>query len=118
MSPVHPGFDAEKILKQMEERAAPDGLHERIAHVVKFSQTMMSAMSVGMNCVTLCLTTDPTNPLMWGHYSGLNGIVLGYDVDHMDVNTEPEYHEIKTSNDLKRDYYKVEDETAEVDANR
>lgn len=44
--------------------------------------------------------------------------LLGYDVDHMDVNTEPEYHEIKTSNDLKRDYYKVEGETAEVDVSR
>ncbi len=36
--------------------------------------------------------------------------ILGYDVDYMDVNTEPEYHEIKTSKDLKRDHYKVEEE--------
>lgn len=36
--------------------------------------------------------------------------ILGYDVDYMDVNTEPEYHEIKTSKDPKRDYYKVEEE--------
>jgi protoporphyrinogen oxidase len=35
--------------------------------------------------------------------------ILGYDVDYMGVNTEPEYHEIKTSKDPKRDYYKVEE---------
>lgn len=35
--------------------------------------------------------------------------ILGYDVDHMDVNTEPEYQEIKTSKDLKRDHYKIEE---------
>jgi protoporphyrinogen oxidase len=31
--------------------------------------------------------------------------ILGYDVDHMEVNTEPAYHEIKTSNEIERDYY-------------
>ena len=36
--------------------------------------------------------------------------ILGYDVDYMDVNTEAEYHEIKTSKDPKRDFYKVEEE--------
>jgi protoporphyrinogen oxidase len=36
--------------------------------------------------------------------------ILGYEVDHMDVNTEAEYHEIKTSSNLKRDYYIVEEE--------
>lgn len=36
--------------------------------------------------------------------------ILGYEVDHMDVNTEAEYHEIKTSKDPQRDYYKVEEE--------
>jgi protoporphyrinogen oxidase len=36
--------------------------------------------------------------------------ILGYEVNHMDVNTEAEYHEIKTSRDLKRDYYVVEEE--------
>tara|TARA_R110002072_G_scaffold43340_16_gene121856 strand:+ start:7253 stop:8737 length:1485 start_codon:yes stop_codon:yes gene_type:complete len=36
--------------------------------------------------------------------------ILGYEVDHMEVNTEPEYHEIKTSRELKRDYYVVEEE--------
>ncbi len=36
--------------------------------------------------------------------------ILGYNVDHMDVNTESEYHEIKTSKGPKRDYYKVEEE--------
>jgi protoporphyrinogen oxidase len=36
--------------------------------------------------------------------------ILGYDVDHMDVNTESEYHEIKTSGGPKRDYYKIEEE--------
>jgi len=36
--------------------------------------------------------------------------ILGYDVDHMDVNTEPEYQEIKRSNDSKRDFYKLEEE--------
>lgn len=35
--------------------------------------------------------------------------ILGYDVDYMDVNTEPEYHEIKSSKDPARDYYKVEE---------
>lgn len=35
--------------------------------------------------------------------------ILGYDVDYMDVNTEPEYHEIKSSKDPQRDYYKVEE---------
>jgi len=35
--------------------------------------------------------------------------LLGYDVDYMDVNTEPEYHEIKSSKDPARDYYKVEE---------
>ena len=35
--------------------------------------------------------------------------ILGYDVDHMDVNTEPEYHEIKSSNAPQRDFYKVEE---------
>jgi hypothetical protein len=35
--------------------------------------------------------------------------ILGYDVEYLDVNTEPEYHEIKTSKDPKRDYYKVEE---------
>ena len=37
--------------------------------------------------------------------------ILGYDVDHMDVNTEPEYQEIKRSNDSKRDFYKLEEES-------
>lgn len=36
--------------------------------------------------------------------------ILGYDVDYMEVNTEPEYHEIKSSKDPARDYYKVEEE--------
>ena len=36
--------------------------------------------------------------------------ILGYDVDYMDVNTESEYHEIKSSRDPQRDYYKVEEE--------
>ena len=36
--------------------------------------------------------------------------ILGYDVDYMDVNTEPEYHEIKTAKDPQRDFYKVEEE--------
>ncbi len=36
--------------------------------------------------------------------------LLGYDVDYMDVNTELEYHEIKSSKDPKRDYYKVEEQ--------
>jgi len=35
--------------------------------------------------------------------------ILGYDVNYMDVNTEPEYHEIKSSKDPQRDYYKVEE---------
>lgn len=35
--------------------------------------------------------------------------ILGYDVDYMGVNTEPEYHEIKSSKDPQRDYYKVEE---------
>ncbi|MFK7730318.1 MAG: FAD-dependent oxidoreductase [Pseudomonadales bacterium] len=35
--------------------------------------------------------------------------ILGYDVDYMDVNTEAEYHEIKSSKDPQRDYYKVEE---------
>lgn len=35
--------------------------------------------------------------------------ILGYDVEYMDVNTEPEYHEIKTSKDPNRDFYKVEE---------
>ena len=81
VSPVQPGADAEKILKQMKEHAEPGGLSANLVHAVKFSQTMMSAMSVGMNCVTLCLTTDPVNPLMWAHYSGLDGLVLGLNVD-------------------------------------
>lgn len=38
--------------------------------------------------------------------------ILGYDVDYMDVNTEPEYHEIKTSKDPQRDFYKVEEEVS------
>jgi hypothetical protein len=37
--------------------------------------------------------------------------ILGYDVDHMDVNTEPEYQEIKRLNDSKRDFYKLEEES-------
>ena len=36
--------------------------------------------------------------------------ILGYDVDYMEVNTEPEYHEIKSSKDPARDFYKVEEE--------
>ncbi|MEZ5570066.1 MAG: FAD-dependent oxidoreductase [Halioglobus sp.] len=36
--------------------------------------------------------------------------ILGYDVDYMGVNTEPEYHEIKTSKDPRRDFYKVKEE--------
>ncbi len=36
--------------------------------------------------------------------------ILGYEVDYMGVNTEPEYHEIKTARDPKRDFYKVEEE--------
>jgi protoporphyrinogen oxidase len=35
--------------------------------------------------------------------------ILGYDVDYMDVNTEPEYHEIKSTKEPKRDFYKVEE---------
>jgi protoporphyrinogen oxidase len=36
--------------------------------------------------------------------------ILGYDVDYMDVNTELEYHEIKSSKGPNRDYYKIEEE--------
>ncbi len=36
--------------------------------------------------------------------------ILGYDVDYMDVNTEAEYHEIKSAKDPQRDYYKIEEE--------
>jgi len=36
--------------------------------------------------------------------------ILGYDVDYMEVNTESEYHEIKSSKDPARDYYKIEEE--------
>lgn len=36
--------------------------------------------------------------------------ILGYDVDYMDVNTEPEYHEIKRGTGIKRDYYVIEEE--------
>ena len=36
--------------------------------------------------------------------------LLGYEVDYMGVNTEPEYHEIKTSKDPRRDFYRVEEE--------
>jgi hypothetical protein len=31
--------------------------------------------------------------------------ILGYDVDYMGVNTEPTYHEIKTSKKPERDHY-------------
>lgn len=81
LSSVQPGANAEAILQQMQEHAGADGLSEHVVNAVKMSQTLMSAMSVGMNCVTLCLTTDPVNPLMWAHYSGLGGMVLGYDVE-------------------------------------
>ncbi len=33
--------------------------------------------------------------------------ILGYDVDHMDVNTEQEYHEIKKSDKIARDHYEA-----------
>ncbi len=36
--------------------------------------------------------------------------ILGYDVEYMDVNTESEYHEIKTSKGPNRDFYKIEEE--------
>jgi protoporphyrinogen oxidase len=36
--------------------------------------------------------------------------ILGYDVDYMEVNTEPEYHEIKSSKGPARDFYTVEEE--------
>jgi protoporphyrinogen oxidase len=33
--------------------------------------------------------------------------ILGYDVDHMQVNTEQEYHEIKQGDKIARDHYEV-----------
>lgn len=33
--------------------------------------------------------------------------ILGYDVDHMQVNTEQEYHEIKRTDAIARDHYEV-----------
>ncbi len=36
--------------------------------------------------------------------------ILGYEVDHMEVNTESEYHEIKRSGSLQRDCYVIEEE--------
>jgi len=36
--------------------------------------------------------------------------ILGDDVDYMDVNTEPEYHEIKSAKEPERDFYQVEGE--------
>ncbi|MBK6738638.1 MAG: FAD-dependent oxidoreductase [Haliea sp.] len=36
--------------------------------------------------------------------------ILGYDVDYMDVNTEPEYHEIKCASVVNRDYYVLKEE--------
>ena len=33
--------------------------------------------------------------------------ILGYDVDHMTVNTEQEYHEIKQSDKIARDHYQL-----------
>ena len=80
LAPVDPGANAKKILKRMKEfdgKEPPDV----IKHVIEISQTFMSALSVGMNCVVLCLTRNPSNPLMWAHYSGLTGMVIGYDVD-------------------------------------
>ena len=35
--------------------------------------------------------------------------LLGDDVDHMEVNTEQEYHEIKQSDQIKRDHYTFDD---------
>ena len=32
---------------------------------------------------------------------------LGYEVDHMGVNTEPEYREIKRSDKIERDHYQL-----------
>jgi len=31
--------------------------------------------------------------------------ILGYEVDHMGVNTEPEYQEIKRSDKIQRDHF-------------
>jgi len=36
--------------------------------------------------------------------------ILGYDVDYMEVNTESEYHEIKSSREPRRDRYQIEEE--------
>lgn len=36
--------------------------------------------------------------------------ILGYDVEYMDVNTEPEYHEIKSASVVNRDYYVLKEE--------
>jgi protoporphyrinogen oxidase len=36
--------------------------------------------------------------------------ILGYDVNYMDVNTEPEYHEIKSASVVSRDYYVLKEE--------
>ena len=33
--------------------------------------------------------------------------ILGYDVDHMEVNTEAEYHEVIQDKNLKRDHYQI-----------
>ena len=33
--------------------------------------------------------------------------ILGHDVDHMQVNTEQEYHEIKQSDKIARDHYEI-----------
>ena len=33
--------------------------------------------------------------------------ILGYEVDHMGVNTEPEYQEIKRSDKIERDHYQL-----------
>ncbi len=33
--------------------------------------------------------------------------IMGYDVDHMQVNTEQEYHEVKRSDSIARDHYEV-----------
>lgn len=81
LAPVQPGMNAELILQQIMEHCDEEDPHRDVEYAVRMSQPTMSAVSLGMNCVVLCLTKKPTNPLMWAHYSGLDGMVIGFDVD-------------------------------------
>lgn len=78
LTPVPPSINAERLIEQMSEHRGE--ISDEMKWMIRNSQTQMASGVVDMNCVSLCLSKDPLNPLMWAHYAHSDGMAIGFDV--------------------------------------